>query len=145
MHKKVLYVWEKYFKDSKKYFLHRDLHSRNILRGKDKLYAIDPLGIIGPPDFEYTIPFVIECRKVENVQDKYFEMLDFFSQYCDRERLYAATFIIFVHKMFEYIFAKQDNMKLAGWTRDAIINIFYEGDEWKKDGLDGMPVMLRKG
>lgn len=143
MNKKVLEIWDEYFKESKVYFLHRDLHARNILRGKDKLYVIDPLGIIGPKEYEYTISFIIECRKTQNVKNKYFEMLDYFSEYCERQRLYAATFIIFVHKMFEYVFTKQDNFKLANWTCNAIKEIFYDADEWKKDGKEGYPILLR--
>ncbi len=106
--------------------------------------VIDPLGIIGPKEFEFTICFVIECRNAENVKEKYYEMLDFFSQFCDRDRLYAATFIIFIHKMFEYVFAKQDNMYLAKWTMNAIKTIFYKSDEWRENDAKGMPLLLRE-
>lgn len=138
-------VWDVYFKDSPKYYLHRDLQRRNILRGSDGIYAIDPLGIIGPKEFEYTIGFVIEMKaRPEAFMEVHREMLDYFSRYCDRKRLFAALFVTWVHKMDEYVFAKNDNQKLAKWSLDVIEKIFYaENDTLERTEKSAMPEILQ--
>ena len=139
-------VWNAYFADSPKFYLHRDFQRRNILRGVDGVYAIDPLGIIGPKEFEYTIGFVIEEKaRPEAFLEIHEEMLDFFSKYCDRKRLLAALFITWVHKMDEYVFAKNDDQKLAKWSLGVIEKIFYDGDGGirEKDGGSAVPEILR--
>ena len=138
-------VWGAYFEDSPKYYLHRDLQRRNILRGTDGIYVIDPLGIIGPKEFEYTIGFVIEMKaRPESFMEVHREMLDYFSRYCDRKRLLAALFVTWVHKMDEYVFAKNDNQKLAKWSLDVIEKIFYaENDALERAGASAVPEILR--
>lgn len=123
-------LWEKYFADSPQFFLHRDFQCRNLLRCYDEVKAIDPLGVVGPKEFEYTINFVIEARaNPEKLRETHEVMLDYFSKYCDRKRLYVALFITWVHKMDEYVFVKHDNFKLATFAADYIRNIFFAGDD----------------
>ena len=138
-------VWDTYFEDSQKYYLHRDLQRRNILRGTDGIYAIDPLGIIGPKEFEYTIGFVIEERaRPEAFMEIHREMMEYFSRYCDRKRLLAALFITWVHKMDEYVFAKNDDQKLAKWSLEVIEKIFYAGTgSLEGVGESSVPKILR--
>lgn len=122
-------LWTRYFADAPMFFLHRDLHRRNLLRCYDSIKAIDPLGVIGPKEFEYTINFVIEAKaNLDRPTKTHQMMLDYFSAYCDRERLYAAVFITWVHKMDEYVFVKHDNFKLATWVADYIRTIFFNGN-----------------
>jgi 2-C-methyl-D-erythritol 4-phosphate cytidylyltransferase len=139
-------IWDSYFAQSPKYYLHRDFQRRNILRGVDGVYAIDPLGIIGPKEFEYTIGFVIEEKaRPDEFIEIHREMLEFFSKYCDRKRLLAALFITWVHKMDEYVFAKNDDQKLAKWSLGVIEKIFYAGDGGilEKDEESAVPEILR--
>ena len=139
-------VWKSYFADSPKYYLHRDLQRRNLLRGRDGIYAIDPLGIIGPKEFEFTIAFVIEEKAhPEAFLEVHREMMEYFSQYCDRKRLLAALFVTWVHKMDEYVFAKNDDQKLATWSLGVIEKVFYGGDSCSLDsaGASPVPVALR--
>lgn len=144
MEDKARKIWNLYFENSPKYFLHRDLHRRNLLRSRKGIVAIDPLGIVGPKEFEYTISFVIEAKAdSSNVILKQERLFEFFSRYCDRERLYAAVFIMWVHKMNEYVFVKHDNFKLAQWTITCIKEMFFDKDEWKMDGKSGWPKGLR--
>lgn len=144
MEEKVKEIWMEYFASSPQYYLHRDLHRRNLLRTKTGIMAIDPLGIIGPEEFEYTIPFIIEAKAdMQDIIRKQEELLDFFSEFCNRKRLYAALFIMWVHKMDEYVFVKHDNFKLAKWTIECIKKFFYEKDEWKLDGKLGWPRGLK--
>ena len=139
-------VWKKYFADSPVYYLHRDIQRRNILRGVDGIYAIDALGIIGPKEFEFTLNFIIEARACP---DRYIElhreMLDYFSEYCDKKRLLAALFITWAHKMDEYVFSKNDDQKLAKWCLGVIENIFYDGcgDVLECAGESAVPEILR--
>lgn len=145
MEKKAREIWEYFFADSPQFFLHRDLHRRNILRAGEEVRAIDPQGIMGPEEFEYIIPFIIEIKaEPENIVQKHDELFRFFSQFCEKDRLYAAEFFLWIHKMDEYIFTRHDNFKLANWTACTIKTIFFEKDEWLKDGYEGMPKGLRK-
>ena len=124
-------IWYKYFEKAEKYFLHRDLHRRNILyAGEDKILAIDPRGAIGPRAFEYVIPFIIELREYEHFnRDKFDVMFEYFSKYVEKEELRAALFIFWVYKMNDYVFQKNDNYKLANWCKECILELFYEGAE----------------
>lgn len=129
MESKALKVWNAYFKDSKKYYLHRDLHKRNLLSSGDgKIVAIDPMGAMGPRAFEYVIPFIIELREYpEDLNTElYHELLDYFSKYVDREELEAAMFFFWVFKMNDYCFQKKDDFKLAGWCKKCILKIYFE-------------------
>lgn len=131
MEKKAYVIWEKYFKDAPKYFLHRDMHRRNLLLSGEDILAIDPRGAIGPKAFEYVIQFIIELR--ENVEEfdyeKYNQLLKFFSSYVDIKELKAALFIFWVYKLNDYVFQKQDNNKLAGWCKECIIDLFFDKKE----------------
>ena len=142
----VRWVWKKYFADSPMYYLHRDLQRRNILRGVDGIYAIDALGIIGPKEFEFTLNFIIETRaQPDRIVELHDEMLDYFSEYCDRKRLLAALFITWVHKMDEYVFSKNDDQQLARWCLGVIEKIFYGGENGllEIDGESAEPEILR--
>lgn len=121
--------WNKLFADAEQFFIHRDLHKRNILRSTEGLNVIDPLGIIGPKEFEFTIPFIIELRDKtgKSARDKYLEMLNYFSKYCDRKRLEAAVFFTWVYKAEEYVFAKNDNYKMLDELIKALEDVMFEG------------------
>lgn len=145
MEETVRNIWAEYFADSPQYYLHRDLHRRNLLRENGKITAIDPLGIVGPKEFEYTIPFIIETKAhMENLLSKHRELFEFFSKYCCKERLYAAVFIMWVHKMEEYVFVKHDNFKLAKWAVESIKKLFFDDGEWELFDKAGWPKELRK-
>lgn len=132
--KKAREIWKKYFEEADKYFLHRDLHKRNILTsGEHNMLAIDPRGAAGPRAFEYVIQFIIELRECTEYLDvnKYNEMIEFFSAYTDKEELLAALYIFWVYKMNDYVFQKHDNNKLAAWCKKCILEIYYGGIEEK--------------
>ncbi len=142
MEHKAYSVWERYFVNAEKYFLHRDLHKRNLLRNHEKITAIDPRGAIGPRVFEYVIQFIIELR--ENTEsfdyDKYRDMLSFYSKYVKLNELKAALFIFFVYKMNDYTFQKHDNNKLADWCKECILKLYFEGaDNYLRDEV--MPII----
>lgn len=127
-------LWKEYFEESDKYFLHRDLHRRNMLKSFDTIRAIDPLGVIGPKEFEFTISLIIETKaNMENAISIHNAMIEHYSSYCDAERLRAAAFITWVHKMNEYVFAKRDDYYLAGWAAQMIRDLFFNGDECIED------------
>ena len=122
MEAKALDVWNKVFAMQPKYYLHRDLHRRNLLRSGEKIVAIDPRGSIGPRAFEYVIQFVIELREYapELNEELYNDMLEYYSKYVDIKELEAALFIFFVYKMNDYVFQKNDNYFLASWCKHCI-------------------------
>ena len=131
-------LWDTYFKDFDSYFLHWDLHRRNILKCYDELRAIDPMGVLGPKEFEWPIVFITEAKAdPEHVTDVHSRLLDYFGVYCDKDRLNAAAFILWVHKMDEYIFAKNDNGQTAEWAYRAILDVYYGGQE---ERLEQSPV-----
>ena len=129
MERAALRLYDELFSEAEMYYLHRDLHRRNLLSDYGRIKAIDPLGVIGPKEFEFTISLIIEAKS--DWQDSlkvYRDMMEFYSRYCSKERLSAAAFITWVHKMDEYVFVKHDNFVLARWCAEMITKIF--GDEY---------------
>lgn len=131
MERKAHVVWNRYFENAPKYFLHRDLHKRNLLMSNDNIIAIDPRGAIGPRAFEYVIPFIIELRENTESFDykKYNQMFDLFSSYVGKTELKAALFIFWVYKMNDYVFQKNDNNKLASWCKWCILDLFFDEND----------------
>lgn len=143
MEAKARKVWDIYFADARKYYLHRDLHRRNILRSKCGYVAIDPRGAIGPREFEYVIPFIIELReKQEMTLELYKNMFEYFAVYCERDRLSAALFIFWVYKMDDYVFQKNDQYQLAGWCAESIVKLYFPDMERALD-TTYMPDLLK--
>lgn len=129
MEEKARKVWGVYFKDAPRYYIHRDLHKRNLLNAGDKILAIDPRGTIGPKEFEYVIQFVIELRDHPQApkKDLYEQMFEYYSKYVEKDRLRAALFIFWVYKMNDYVFQKNDNFQLCNWCKQCILNIYFDG------------------
>lgn len=122
-------IYDKYFADSKQYFLHRDLHRRNLMQSVNGIVAIDPLGCVGPKEFEYTIEVIIETRQSKDPIKCYKQLFSLFSQFVDPERLAAALFFIYVHKMDEYVFVKHDHYEMASWALDMIKKLYFTKEE----------------
>lgn len=122
-------IYEKYFAESKNYFLHRDLQRRNLLQSVDGIVAIDPLGCIGPKEFEYCIEIVIETRQSKDPVSCYQQLFSLFSTFVEPERLAAALFFIFVMKMDEYVFVKHDHYEMASWALGMIKKLFFTEEE----------------
>lgn len=135
MEKKARLVWEKYFEHAPKYYLHRDLHKRNILSYNGGVIAIDPMGVLGPREFEYVIQFIIELREFpEDLNIPLYDtMMDYFTKYVGYEELSAALFVFWVFKMNDYCFQKSDGFKLAGWCKKCIEKIYFDGIEDPSD------------
>lgn len=131
MEKKARLIWERYFEHAQKFYLHRDLHKRNILCWDKGFIAIDPMGVLGPWAFEFAIPFIIELREFPDGLNKelYETMMDYFSRYVDREELLAAMFVFWIFKLNDYCFQKNDGFKLAGWCKKCMETIYFEGVE----------------
>lgn len=122
-------IYDKYFADSKQYFLHRDLHRRNLMQSPNGIVAIDPLGCIGPKEFEYCIEVIIETRQSKDPITCYQQLFALFSNFVEPERLAAALFFIYVHKMDEYVFVKHDHYKMASWALNMIKKLYFTEDE----------------
>ena len=122
-------VYDRYFASSPQFFLHRDLHRRNLLQSKEGIVAIDALGVIGPKEFEYTIEIFIETRQAKDHVQAYTELFRFFSQFASPERLAAAMFFLYVHKMDEYVFVKHDHYKMAADALGMIKKLYFTEDE----------------
>lgn len=129
MEEKAYKVWDAYFKDQPVYYLHRDLHRRNILKTRDGVVAIDPMGAAGPKAFEYVIAYIIELREYpDDLNDELFERMNaYFSKYVPREELLAAMFYFWVFKMNDYCFQKNDGYKLASWCRKCLLKVYFDG------------------
>lgn len=95
--------------------------------------AIDPLGVIGPREFEYTIAMIIEAKANRKKSvETYWDTFHYFEKYSSAQKLYAASFFTWVHKMDEYVFVKHDNFQEAQWAVNMIKTIFFEGKACKK-------------
>lgn len=122
-------IYDKYFANSKHYFLHRDLHRRNLMQSTNGIVAIDPLGCIGPKEFEYCIEVIIETRQSKDSINTYMQLFSLFSNFVEPERLAAALFIMYVHKMDEYVFVKHDHYEMASWALNMIKKLYFTEDE----------------
>lgn len=124
-------IYDRYFKDSPMYFLHGDLQRRNLLSNGDNILAIDPRGTIAPREFEYMIMFMTELRENTEQFDSllYDAMFEFFAKYVDKQRLNAALFVFWVHKLNDYTFHKHDDFKLASWVKECIFRLYFEGED----------------
>ena len=145
MERKALKVWDVYFKDAEKYYIHRDFHRRNLLQSTDGILAIDARGAIGPKAFEYVIQFIIELRDPVGGLDRvrYERLFEFFSRFVGPDELRAALFFFFVYKMDGYVFQKNDNFRLAKWCKNCLVELFFEGvDDPLAD--DEMPRTLKR-
>ena len=145
MERKALKVWDMYFKDAPKFYLHRDFHKRNLLKTMDGIRAIDPRGAIGPKAFEYVIQFIIELREYpEKLNRKvYDKLLKFFSRYVDEDELRAALFFFWIYKMNDYSFHKNDNYKLANWCKACLLELYFNGiDDPMNESV--MPLGLKR-
>ena len=132
MENMAMNVYDKYFKNSECFFLHRDLQRRNILRAMHgTIFAIDPLGVIGAKEFEYTIELIVETRQRKDPVKCHKELIDFFSNFVDRERLLAAAFFIWVHKLDEYVFCKHDDFEMAAWAMKMIKDLYFDNIQWE--------------
>ena len=129
MENKALKVWETYFENAPKFYLHRDFHKRNLLMSVDGIRAIDARGAYGPKAFEFVIPFIIELRDwPEKLNRPVFDKLfSFFSRLVDADELRAALFFFWVYKMDDYVFHKNDNFKLATWCKRCILELYFNG------------------
>lgn len=145
MEDKAREIWYRYFEKADKFFLHRDLHRRNILKAPgEELRAIDPRGAVGPRAFEYVIPFIIELREYDHFnEEKYNEMFEYFTKYVSAEELRAALFIFWVYKMNDYVFQKNDNYKLANWCKECILCLYFAGVD-ENTIIDSEPEGLTK-
>lgn len=141
MERKALKTWDAYFRDAPRFYLHRDLHKRNLLMSENGIRAIDPRGAIGPKAFEFVIQFIIELRDSPGAFDieRFSRLLDFFSGFVDREELLAALFIFFVYKMNGYVFQKNDGFRLSTWCKQCILALFFKGVENPMDE-NAMPI-----
>lgn len=121
-------IWAHYFEDAPQYYLHGDIQRRNILNENGRYRVIDPRGTIGPKEFEYVIQFITELREDltnRSIHENYETMLMYFGAYADIERLKAALYVFWVHKLNDYIFHKNDNCKLAAWCKDCLQTLFF--------------------
>lgn len=145
MERKALKVWNTYFKDAPKFYLHRDYHKRNLLETAEGIKAIDPRGAVGPKAFEYVIQFIIELREYPEAlnREAYDKLFAFFSRFVDAEELRAALFFFWVYKMDDYSFHKKDNYKLANWCKSCLLELYFKGvDDPTLDNI--MPQGLQK-
>ncbi|NBI18021.1 hypothetical protein D1841_10480 [Neglecta sp. X4] len=135
-------LWDKYFRDSPKVLLHKDLQRRNILDAGGSYRAIDAQGVIGPYEFEFTRTHVTDGmdEKPDSLEG-FIQRFRFFKPYGEPERLNAALFIDWICVLNEWVNAADDGYETVAWTVDAIKRMFYPNGEWQKEELP-MPNLI---
>jgi streptomycin 6-kinase len=83
-----------------RHVLHADLQAKNILRGPDRWYAIDPLGAIGDLNAEAALWVAIQDGPA-STQDRLNELHDHES--LDTDRLQAWTFVLSIAEYRPYL------------------------------------------
>lgn len=106
-------VIDRYFKNDDLYFIHGGLHSRNVLKGANRFYAIDPLGFLAPRDFIFVRFAIFQIVLSENIAEWFHRTTDFLSDYIDRERFTAALFVDTVMAIHTGIIQDHDEYKLV--------------------------------
>ncbi len=149
LEEKAKAIYRLYFDGVPLFYLHRDLHHRNILKCDNGIRAIDPRGAIGPREFEYVIQLVIEIRSQQEQTEKLFwEMFGYFKVYTQQEHYLAALFYFFVYKANDYTFQKNDGYKLAQWCIDSIRLLFFDNDSERMTAPAVLPdfkgILLRR-
>lgn len=90
---KALELYEEKFKDKQLYLLHCDLHSKNIMKGEDDYYAIDPLGYVAPKEFAFVRFIITELFFISNTKEYLGKLLEFISRYSNYDKLLYAAYI----------------------------------------------------
>lgn len=93
--KKSKELYDKLFKDEKKYILHGDLHPFNMLFDGKAIFAIDPNGTLAPLVFEY-VTFIrndVRDHKSFGYLNRFNLLIDYFSSFAKKEELIAAFLI----------------------------------------------------
>ncbi len=122
-------VYEKNFREEKKYILHGDAYFKNALRSNDGIRVIDPVGYKDAFIFEY-MPFLTYelslHTRTENLRQQYLELIRFFSEFTDTERFNEATFVFLVKQLVPSIYEANDGYRRANRYLQLIRILFLD-------------------
>lgn len=123
--KKAVSLFEQTFSDKDFSLIHGDLHRYNIMKKHDSLVAIDPIGYIAPKEVDIARYMGTElCDGSNNVDKKRREMINYFSQIADKDKLEKILFIDIVFRLHNSLFENDDFVLTDKWL-DVLKNLGY--------------------
>ena len=124
-------LYDKIFAGKELYYLHGDLHENNILDAGDRLFGIDPIGMIAPLEFEF-VRFIRDDMRNHpefGYDERFRLLLQSFARFAEQKRLACAFIIDMAFCTFNSTFenAKPDetlvNLKLIDVAREWLNTI----------------------
>lgn len=122
----ALKLYDKNFRDSNKYIIHGDLHPFNMLNNSNKIFGIDPYGVIAPIAFEY-VTFIrndVREHKSFGYLNRFNILVDYFSNYAKKAELVAAFLVHMAFTNYNSTFEYSDDLltKINSEIFNTIIN-----------------------
>ena len=108
----ALKLYDETFEDSNKYIIHGDLHPFNMLNDSNKIYGIDPYGVIAPIAFEYVTFIRNDVREHKNFGylSRFQLLVDYFSKYVKENELISAFLIHLAFTNYNSTFEYPDDL-----------------------------------
>lgn len=99
-------MYDLYFADAPRFLCHGDLHTFNIILGKDGYVAVDPIGLIAPRELEF-VRFIrndILNIKTFGMRERLSLLLAYFSRWAGKKSLLLFLYIDTVYVTFNCTF-----------------------------------------
>ena len=121
-------IYRACFESAETKLLHGDVHRYNIMTLNGKLFAIDPIGYIAPPELEVARYIGTEINECKAEKREFFEtIINYFSEIIDKERLKKMLYTDIVFRMHNSLFENEDYTLTDQWldTLDALEGILW--------------------
>ncbi len=107
------------------YFIHFDLHSKNILEAGDCYKAIDGIGIVGPLEFELVRMAIVDSMYDRNNTKRIIKSrIKLALRYFTTEQISCALFVLWVYLTNQHVFSLDDDFDMAKWDIECIKEFF---------------------
>lgn len=109
---RAIQEYDKMFGGAELTLIHGDLHRYNIMSKNNDLVAIDPIGYVAPKEFD--IARYIGTELTDGNADVN-EMLDYFAEIVDKDKLKAALYIDVVFRLHNSLFENENYNLTDKW------------------------------
>lgn len=111
--KKANEVYDKMFGNDKCCLVHGDMHRYNIMKSKDCVVAIDPIGYIAPIELDIARFIGTELTDTkDDVQKKKAELVEYFAPLSSKDRIESLLFVDMVFRLHNSLF-ENDTFELT--------------------------------